>query len=621
MRKNCMALALAMAFPVSFTWADQTLTLPAVTITASPIIDGNFTDPFGSYSTSVSASQIQDLNAVDLASALRRTPGLTISRFNPVGAFGGEEGGAVYIRGMGSSRPGSEIKTYIDSVPFYMGVWNHPLLDLLPTHGMQGIDVFKGPQPHVFGNTFGAINLVPQGGAKKNGVEGDAQLSVGSFGTAVEQFSLRGRSGDLDYSLAQGYAKSSGHRDDSQGRLANFMGRVGYKLNPQWSVSALMLKTDNSASDPGHSSTMLGKGHQYDTSGELAALTVAHDYEWVKGEVKAYSNAGQAIQSPGFTTDFEMTGIRWREEIKTWVGGKMLAGLDVDHMSGTVSPIGFSSEKLSLTSPCVALSHTQNIGQGWGITPSAGMRGYDHNVLSDALAPHAALVLEQSDQVAIRLNASKGLSYPGIDAEVLSSLMPAMGSTWKSLQAEQMNHTELGVTWTPQPGTTLDALVFSDRVSSRYVFAFSPAVGFLNLGSYRVTGSEISLQHQLGLGWRLFAALSTLNSSKADLPYAPAKSLSLGANWQGGPWRVGMDALAQDKMFVLGQGRANGATNTDQVAGFAVANARVAYQVPTLGKRGEVFAAVENIFDKEYEMRAGYPMPGRSVQVGLHASF
>jgi iron complex outermembrane receptor protein len=82
-----------------------------------------------------------------------------------------------------------------------------------------------------------------------------------------------------------------------------------------------------------------------------------------------------------------------------------------------------------------------------------------------------------------------------------------------------------------------------------------------------------------------------------------------------------MDALAQDKMFVLGQGRANGATNTDQVAGFAVANARVAYQVPTLGKRGEVFAAVENIFDKEYEMRAGYPMPGRSVQVGLHASF
>ena len=44
---------------------------------------------------------------------------------------GGDEGGAVYVRGLGASRPGSEIKTYVDGIPFYMGVWNHALLDLL----------------------------------------------------------------------------------------------------------------------------------------------------------------------------------------------------------------------------------------------------------------------------------------------------------------------------------------------------------------------------------------------------------------------------------------------------------------------------------------------------------
>mgnify|MGYP000308265566 CR=1 FL=1 len=37
---------------------------------------------------------------------------------------GGDQGGAVFIRGMGTSRPGSEIKTYVDGVPFYMPVWN-----------------------------------------------------------------------------------------------------------------------------------------------------------------------------------------------------------------------------------------------------------------------------------------------------------------------------------------------------------------------------------------------------------------------------------------------------------------------------------------------------------------
>jgi iron complex outermembrane receptor protein len=43
--------------------------------------------------------------------------------------------------------------------------------------------------------------------------------------------------------------------------------------------------------------------------------------------------------------------------------------------------------------------------------------------------------------------------------------------------------------------------------------------------------------------------------------------------------------------------------------------------VPALGKRGEVFVALENLFDQQYEFRAGYPMPRRSAQVGLHASF
>jgi outer membrane receptor for ferrienterochelin and colicin len=120
MRKNrialALALALALAFPVSFSVFAQTATLKPVTITASPLIQGNASDAYASFSTRMPADQVQDLNAVDLVSALRSTPGVTISRFNPVGTFGGEEGGAVYIRGMGSSRPGCEIKTYVDGV-------------------------------------------------------------------------------------------------------------------------------------------------------------------------------------------------------------------------------------------------------------------------------------------------------------------------------------------------------------------------------------------------------------------------------------------------------------------------------------------------------------------------
>lgn len=65
---------------------------------------------------------MSDLNVQDLSTALRRSPGVNISHYNPVGSFGGATGGAVFIRGMGSSRPGGEIKTLVDGIPMYMSI-------------------------------------------------------------------------------------------------------------------------------------------------------------------------------------------------------------------------------------------------------------------------------------------------------------------------------------------------------------------------------------------------------------------------------------------------------------------------------------------------------------------
>jgi outer membrane cobalamin receptor len=43
--------------------------------------------------------------------------------------------------------------------------------------------------------------------------------------------------------------------------------------------------------------------------------------------------------------------------------------------------------------------------------------------------------------------------------------------------------------------------------------------------------------------------------------------------------------------------------------------------LPFLGKRGEIFVAMENLLDANYAYRPGYPMPGRWGQIGLSASF
>lgn len=634
----CYGVSLALCGMAGTVLAESAaVELPDSLVIGSPVIDENSTDAFGSLTTVVGQEQIRDLNALDLSSALRRTPGVTVSRFNPVGSFGGAEGGAVYIRGLGASRPGSEIKTYIDGVPFYMGVWNHPLLDLLPINGMQSINVHKGPQPQTFGNTFAAIDLTPRQAASGDNQHGELQLTGGSFRTFTDQATLTGRSGAWDYSLAQGAAHSDGDRADGDGRLNNGLARIGYQLNDNWSASLLTLHADNQASDPGQKGLPATKMGDFNTRGTLAALSLAHEYEQAQGSLKLYHNEGRgsALDQAGLDgdtiTNFSMQGLRWEESLQPWQGGGVALGLEVDESKGDVAfrriapapQDAYDAPTLRLVSPHAALSQAIDLNQDWTLTPSAGIRSYDHNVYESSTAPHAGVLLSTTD-VEFRANVSRGINYPGLETSVLSHLIPALGQSWKELEPEQLDHQELGVKFNPTSSATLDLAVFKDKLKDRYLFAFPPAVSqpaYVNLGDYDMRGVEATWQQNWNQHWSSFVGFTSLDPSLKSLPYAPERSISVGTTYETGPWRLSADAQYQSSMYVLQEERVEGASNVEQVDGFTVVNLRVGHAVPQLGEVGEVFVAVENLFGRDYAYRTGYSMPSTSAQLGVKMGF
>ena len=627
-----LVLGTALSIPsLAATPADET-----ITIVASPVIEANRVDNQGSLSTVVTETQIRDLNAVDLPAALRRTPGVTISRFNPVGSFGGDEGGSVNIRGLGASRPGAEIKTYVDGVPFYMGVWSHPLMDLLPLNGMAEVAVHKAPQPQRFGNNFGAIELSPRT-ARQATPTANGRVSAGSFGTIIEQADLSGKLGPFDYSLAQGYARSDGHREAADGELVNMLASGTWHLNEMVSLGITVLHMDNSASDPGQEGQPATRTGRYDTQGTLAVATLAAATDLVQGSLKIYGNTGDGdwYQQPGLDGDtltrFTMAGVRWSQSLTPWQGGEILFGLDYDTVTGQVDfnriapapQARFNGPTLQLVSPHLAVSHTIELGAGWTLVPSAGFRHYEHNVFKSATAPHAGVLL-RSEKLEFRGNVARGLTFAGIDAAVLSSLIPPLGDSWKQLKPEQMDHIEFGASYRPWATTTLDLALFRDSLEDRYLFGFPPAVsapGFVNLGKYRIQGMEASLQQALTDHWTAFIGFTWLDPSLENLPYAPRETLVIGTNARYGRWRLSLDGQYQAEMYVLNRARAAGALNTAQVDSFPVLNGRVGYALPALGPRGEIFVAVENLFDRDYEFRPGYPMPGASAQAGINVSF
>jgi iron complex outermembrane recepter protein len=604
-----------------------------------PVIDETVTDAFGGSTTVVSAAQVEQLSAVDLASALRRTPGVTISRFNPVGAFGGESGGAVFVRGTGASRPGSEIKTFVDGVPFYMGIWGHPLLDLLPVQALDQVQVHKGPQPQAFGNAFSAVDLGTRR-ARTDGVAGSVRASAGAFGTVVEQAEITARGGMWDMALAQGIARSDGHRDQADGRLASVVGRAAVRWSPRWAVTASALFADNDAGDPGvvgQPETRMGR---FGTTGTLGSVAVTHDHARARGSLQLYANRGEGnwrgqLPPDGDTfTSFALAGLRAREHVAPWSGAIVTGGLDVDRIRGDVrydrvppAPrTRLEADPLTLVAPHVGLTQLVDVGRGWSLQPSAGARWYAHSVFEGETAPHAGLVVRGPRAVALRVQYAKGVNYPGQEVVALSQLIPPLGDTWRQLRPETMGHVEAGVSVAPSPGTTIDVAVFRDRVDRRYVFAFPPVVSrpsFTNLGAHTVRGVEAAVQQRLGRTWQAFGGLTLLDASLPRLPYVPERSIVAGLTGMIGPVRIAVDAQHQSAMTVFARARAYAAAdaNTARVDGFTVVHLRPSWVVPRAAGRVEVFAAIENLLDESYAYRPGYPMPGAWAQAGITLRF
>lgn len=614
--------------------------LAPVVVTGSPIIESNHIDAFSSFSTQLTESQIKDLSALDLTSALRMTPGVQISRYDDVGSYNGNQGGAIYIRGMGVSRPGSEIKTYVDGVPVYMGVWNHPLLDLLPVNGMQAINVYKSPQPQVNGNNFASINLDTKR-ATENGLHGEATVAAGSFGTLVTQGSLLGKIDSLDYMLAAGHIESKGHVKNADAKLNNAMGRIGFKLNSTWSIGAGFMAVDNEAGDP----KFANPAARDPSSAHMFNASLAHVHGDWRGEVKAYDNRGQnklindAVWG-NFNTKFHLSGLRWKEELSPWKGGKLVAGIDHDRVQGEISGpwvgggapwTGATNGSVTLpafstTSPHAAISHAVELSGGFAAIPSVGVRQYSTTNYSSKAAPHAGLSLV-SDKVTAYANYAEGILYPGMETYALTQAIPFMFSAntnWNKLSPSTNKHKEIGLKFTPSSQTQVDISLFKDDVSHRYIWTAptGPGSGSFSNGysDYTLRGLEVSAKHELANGWKLFSGLTLLKSSVDTQPYVPKSALTAGVSGKVGPVRLVVDAQHQTGMYALGLDR-DASVSNQYVNAFTVANARVSYPLASLGKKGEVYLAMNNLFGANYQYNPGYPMPGRSLRVGLIASF
>ncbi len=623
--------------------AEEAFELEEIEVVASPIIERNMVDRYAGQKTLVSEAQIEILNVQDLTAALRKTPGVNISRYNPIGSFGGGEGGAVFIRGMGSSRPGSEIKTYIDGIPMFMSIWNHPLMDLMPIDTARSVEVYKSPQPQNFGNAMAALNMVPKTRAEQ-GVGSKATVAAGSFGTVVANVESGGRFDNFDYYLGGSYRSSDGHRDHSEGETGDLFARLGYDFNEHWGAYFFGLYSDNSAEDPGEEGADASRREgTYETRSRLASLTLSNTYDRAHGDIKLFRNDGEGdwLDQPTSTegvredlfNDFTFYGIKAREVFSLVGEAEFVTGLDWDYTDGDYDMVlsdgstnPWQGHDYTMISPYIAISRQFGSSDGVTVSPSVGVRYYDHSDFGSAWSPHLGVVAEFGSFTG-HAGYSRGIVFPGLDVVVFSEeVIPVLGDSWKALDPEVMDHYEVGVSYRLGDVAGLEVVWFYNDGKDRYVFITSPTSRpvYGNVEEYTTKGVEVSAEIRPAANLAVFMGGTYMRTDPSDTPYAPELTLSAGLTWRFlKAVTFSADVQYSDDMFVSSQARRAGAVNMAEVDDYFVLNAKLSYAFKTKSEKvtGKVFVAGENLTDADYEYRPGYPMPGLNGMAGVSLYF
>jgi iron complex outermembrane receptor protein len=604
-----------------------------IEVVAPAIAAGTHVTREGTLVTSVSADQIRDLAASDLASALRWLPGVTISRYNPVGSYGGGDGGAVYLRGQGAGRPGAEVSMLFDGIPRFVGVWTHPLLDVFPVEAAGRLDVYRSAQPVLLGTmAFGAVDLVPRR-LEPGTLGGHAAVAAGSFSTWSATVELGSGGDDVDFDVVASRRQSDGHREGAGGQVDSIFGRFGARLSEHWSLRVVGSRADSWAEDPGRTGEPQPPTRpRFGVVDTLVVATAENRYAGSSGHVKAYLEDGTIdwLQWDGATreafttlTDYHNAGLRARQTFVAWPGGEVVVGADHDRYGGAVDesrPSGhrvFPRRTFENTAGYAMVSH--RFQTAIEVIPSVGVRYNSSADFGGDWGGQAGLVLRRGG-TEVHANVARGFNLPGVWVAV-SYEQWGLGDSYRTLGAERLDHAEIGLGQQLSPVLRLGLNVFRDKVRDALRFdpPPPPPPSFSNLGTYTVVGAEASLTASLSDRVAVFLGGTHLDTDPATVPNAPEWAWVGGVNLApAAGWKASVDAEWVDAQEVLNPRYASGPTHVDA---HALVNGRLAYAFTAWSSPVEVFVAGENLGDSAYEYRPGYPMPGRSWSTGLDVRF
>ncbi len=531
-------------------------------------------------------------------------PGAFVTRRGVMGYGIATNGtGVVTIRGVGG-QPNTGVLILVDGRPDYQGLMGHPLPDFYGLADAGTVNVVEGPASVLYGsNAMGGVIEIRSAPPPER-METRLSSTLGSFLTGQHRIANGARLGRGFYTAAAGLSHTRGERERAAFRSKEGSLAAGYELTPTWKAALRGRYGHFHVEDPGpvfaplaNSFARVGRG------GAGLYLENATRRTW--GETSVFSNHGRHIIADGFRSVDRTTGARVHQHFLLHPGLMAEAGTDVVNYGGRAHNV--------LTRVNYG-SHELTSGAGFGrlnwmpmgaVRLFGGARYETNSVFGGIAAPEAGVRISLHPDYSLAASISRGFRNPTIRELYL---FPAPNP---ALKREQLYNYELS--WLARPVANLEATVsafYADADNLIVTTGRYPNLRLENAGAAIHRGVEGMLRYRPVRAVRF--SIGGLRMWSTNLaPYVPGAKISYSLDADLKRVFVNLSGMAVGRMWVNAQ-------RTRQMGGYHLATLKLT--LPVRG-RYSVFALVDNLFDKRYQVIDGYPMPGINAAGGITLSF
>ena len=552
-----------------------------------------------------------------------RVPGF-FSTSRGILGYGVSEGsaGQMSVRGIGgpaqSGLQTTGVLVLIDGHPQYMGLMGHPVSDACQTMMVEKVEVVRGPASVLYGSNAmgGVINIVTRQ-MKEDGARTSVNLSAGSYGTVLTEVSNSMRKGRFTGVVTASYNRTDGHRDNMDFEQYGGYAKAGYDFTGNWKIWGDLNITHFNSTNPGSVSAPYIDNDQRITRGMVSAA-VENSYDRTSGSVSFFYNWGNHWINDGYhpgeqPLDYRfnsmdcMYGVSCYQSARLFRGNRLTVGLDYFHFGGNSwneqvldGSITELADK-SIDEFAGYLDFRQCFGS-W-LTFDAGLRVDHHSHTGTVLIPQAGLAFHLPENAELKAMAGKGFRNPTIREMYM---FPPQNPDLKpeSLWSYELSVSQSLVKGRLEYGVSL-FYINGDNVIMR--MPNPEGSGMLNMNSGRIEnwGAEISLSYRFNNAWSIYGNYSWLHMENPVLA-SPQHKLYAGADFRKGRWHASTGLQYISGLY------------TDLDAGtlenFMLWDLQCSFRILDWLS---VYVKGENLLAQQYEILAGYPMPGATVTGGL----